>query len=125
MLRTVDFPESNSGIAMARVDRTALQRAGLDRYRFPAELGQLPFIRSLRLFGSRARGDHQPRSDIDLAVDAAGAAAGDWERVLEVLDEADTLLTIDCVRLDTLSENEPLRVAIERDGIELLRRERE
>jgi nucleotidyltransferase substrate binding protein (TIGR01987 family) len=42
----------------------------LGRYRFPAELGRLPFIRSLRLFGSRARGDFRPRSDINLAVDA-------------------------------------------------------
>lgn len=30
--------------------------------------GRLPFVERVYLFGSRARGDHAPRADVDLAV---------------------------------------------------------
>jgi predicted nucleotidyltransferase len=49
------------------------------------------------LFGSRARRDHRSRSDIDLAVDAAGASARQWQEIEEIIDDAPTLLPIDLV----------------------------
>ena len=47
------------------------------------------------LFGSRARGDHKDRSDIDLAV-----YGGDFSRLaLEIDEETDTLLKFDIVNM--------------------------
>lgn len=109
--------------ATRRADLPALERAGLSQYRFPRELAALPFVDALWLFGSRARGDFRPRSDVDLAVEAPRASAGDWQRLLDLLEEADTLLGVDCVRLDTLAAGDPLRSRIERDGRLLYRRD--
>ncbi len=39
----------------------------LQAYTFFKELKALPFMEEIWLFGSRARGDHQARSDIGLA----------------------------------------------------------
>jgi uncharacterized protein len=99
----------------------ALIRAGLDRYAFIAALAALPFVKAVWLYGSRARGDHYPRSDIDLALEAPGATAAEWEQALGVVDVADTLLRVDCVRLDALPLNDPLRLNIQADGVWLAR----
>ena len=55
------------------------------------------------------------RSDIDLAILCPGATAAEWARVLDIIEEADTLLSIDAVRLDELGMGDPLRAAILRD----------
>lgn len=46
-------------------------------------------LRSLYLFGSRARGDHRPDSDVDLAFDADRHGVDLWERaeLLALLSE--------------------------------------
>ena len=62
---------------------------GLPPYRFIERLAALPFVEALVLYGSRARGDHRPRSDIDLAVRAPSADAAQWQQVLDIVDEAD------------------------------------
>ena len=66
------------------------------------------------LFGSRARGDAGPRADVDLAVDAPGLAPREWLRLADMVDEADTLLKIDLVRLDEVPPE--LRARIEAEG---------
>ena len=63
------------------------------------------------LFGSRARGDHKYRSDIDLAV-----TGGDSTRFAVDADEViRTLIMFDVVNLDGVVQ-EALRKAIEREG---------
>lgn len=63
------------------------------------------------LFGSRARGDHKERSDIDLAV-----TGGDSVRFAVDADEViNTLLMFDVVNLDGVVQ-EALRQSIEREG---------
>ena len=84
---------------------------------FYKQLIALLFIDKIILYGSRARGDFQPRSDIDLAIVCPHAAVNDWQKVLDIIDEADTLLTIDCVQYDILASGNPLKQAIDRDGI--------
>lgn len=71
-------------------------------------------IKRVILFGSRARGDHAGRSDIDLAV--SGGNALDFQYDLE--EEAWTLLMFDVVNLDR-GISEELRAEIERDGVSL------
>jgi predicted nucleotidyltransferase len=78
-------------------------------YKFVKQLKALAFVEEIWLFGSRARGDNQDRSDIDIAVICPKATDNDWLLVLGIIEEADTLLKIDCVRFDTLQEDDPLK----------------
>ncbi len=75
------------------------------QYEFWTKLTALPFVKSIYLFGSRARGDARPKSDIDLAVNCPGASFLQWQDVLDIVEDADTLLGIDIVRYDELSDN--------------------
>jgi len=91
-------------------------------YQFLQQLAALPFVEAIWLFGSRARGEQRQRSDIDLAIECPTASEAQWQQVLAIVDEADTLLPIDCVRLDHLSPQSPLYQAILRDRVALYRR---
>ena len=71
-------------------------------------------IRRLLLFGSRARGSNNPRSDIDLAV-AGGDVLG---FSFDVEENADTLLSFDVINLEE-KISDKLRAEIARDGIDL------
>lgn len=68
-------------------------------------------IQRVLLFGSRARGDYRPRSDIDLAISGGNTAAF----TLAVDEETDTLLKYDVVNLDGAVQPELLQ-EIEKDG---------
>lgn len=74
-----------------------------------------PEIKTVKLFGSRAKGTHTPSSDIDLAlwgeVDALGA-----ESIAAELDELPTAFKYD-VKPFHLIKLLPLREHIERVGI--------
>ena len=84
-----------------------------NHYDFISRMTALPFVEAIYLFGSRARGTHGLRSDIDLAVICPTASEAQWQSVLNIIAEADTLLPIDCVRLDAESEFSPLKSAID------------
>ncbi len=77
-----------------------------------------PWVRKVRLFGSRARGETRRASDIDLAIEAPEATDIDWARLASVLEELPIILRIDPVRLDP-SVSTALREQIDRDGIVL------
>lgn len=85
-------------------------------YRFIEALESLPYVEAIWLYGSRARGTHAPRADIDIAVYCPQADVLEWDCVMQRVEEADTLLEIDCVRLDELPEKSSLRQNIEREG---------
>ena len=87
----------------------------LNDYLFLRKIAALPFVDVIYLFGSRARGDHRERSDIDIAILCPKANENDWQSVLKLIDDADTLLSIDCIRLDKESPNSALRLQIEQD----------
>jgi len=70
------------------------------------------------LFGSRARGDFSPASDIDLALEGLEEVS----LLKELLDEqVDTLLKFDVVDLNRIPKE--LREEIEREGIVLYEEE--
>ena len=71
-------------------------------------------IEKLFLFGSRARGDNNEHSDIDLAV-AGGDVLG---FSLDVDEKTNTLLSFDVVDMDE-QISAVLRREIERDGVDL------
>lgn len=82
--------------------------------RLVGRLGSEPAVRRVILFGSRARGDAGPRSDVDLAVEAPLLTPRDWLRLSEMSEEADTLLKVDLVRLEEAPAE--LRARIEAGG---------
>lgn len=88
-------------------------------YLFYQHLMDLNFVQEIWIFGSRARNDHQDRADVDLALSCPEALENDWNTVLEIIENADTLLKIDCVRLDTLDEASELKKNILTQGIKL------
>ena len=88
----------------------------LKRYQFTKQLQQLPFVEAIYLYGSRARGDHRERSDIDVALLCPDARTKDWDQVLQIVENADTLHCIDCVRYDAIVD-EAFKSAIDRDKV--------
>ena len=72
-------------------------RENLD-YQFIDKLKALPFVEEIWLFGSRARGDNCKRSDIDIAIICPSATDSDWTKVLDITEDADTLLKVDCIK---------------------------
>ena len=87
----------------------------LTDYHFLQQIADLPFVEAIYLFGSRAIGDHRERSDIDLAILCPNASERDWQTIVNIVDDADTLLLIDCIRLDHEYLSSPLRIQIEKD----------
>lgn len=70
----------------------------MKNYKFIEKLKELTFVDEIWLFGSRARGENHERSDIDLAIICQKATDSDWLKILDIIENADTLLNIDCVR---------------------------
>lgn len=97
-------------------------RLDITKYKFFNELESLSFIEAIILYGSRARKDERERSDIDLAIKCPFSTNQEWLKVLEIIENADTLLKIDCVRLDQLSDKNPLKESILREGVVLFQR---
>ncbi len=83
-------------------------------------LAETPEVERIVLYGSRARDDHDPRSDIDLAVECPGASRDMWRSIREKIDNTRTLLFIDLIRLDTAPES--LRAKVNEEGIVLYER---
>lgn len=83
-------------------------------------IGNHTAVRRVILFGSRARGDHMPRSDVDLAVDAPGIGVKEWFELEEAAEMAPTLLKIDLADMSGISED--MRAAIGREGLVLYER---
>ncbi|RYF10796.1 MAG: nucleotidyltransferase domain-containing protein [Deltaproteobacteria bacterium] len=75
-------------------------------------------VRAVWLFGSRARQDHTPESDIDIAIRLERACPEQWARfVAEAVETAPTLLNIDLVDIDSCDAD--LRKSILREGVML------
>ncbi|MEB3222997.1 MAG: nucleotidyltransferase domain-containing protein [Candidatus Sericytochromatia bacterium] len=81
-------------------------------------IGRLPRVKRVILFGSRARGDNQPRSDVDLAVEVEDEAA--LQPARRLVEEAQTLLEIELVAMPDATPE--LRAEIEREGLVLFSR---
>ena len=90
-------------------------------YDFFHYLRRLPFVEAIYLYGSRAKNSANSSSDLDIAILCPKASVADWNKVNEIIYNADTLLKIDCLRLDTLTD-EMLKHEIEKDKIVLFER---
>jgi len=77
---------------------------------------RFPFVREVRVFGSRATGHSRRASDIDLAVSAPVATPTEWSDLCEALDNAPIIYELDLVRPEQTA-SQPLKEKIARDGI--------
>lgn len=111
---------------MNAAEQLASAERGMERplreYGWFQALCALPFVDAIWLFGSRARGYAWDRSDIDIAIHSPTAGWAEWQKVLDIVEEADTLMEIDVVRFDELRPGDEFRASIERKHIELFRR---
>ena len=69
-------------------------------------------VQKVILFGSRARGTHTEKSDIDIAVSGGDFDAFYWE----IKENVYSLLTFDIIDLDS-GASEELTSEIEKDGV--------
>jgi len=107
------MPSSKKSSDLSR--RIGLDNETLDRMKevFDAH----PEVASAKLFGSRAKGNHTERSDIDLAI------RGDLDdlraqRIAGDLDELPLPYRFEVIRFDSI-RSEALKDHIERVGIEI------
>ena len=92
----------------------AQQIKEISKYKFIKSLSNLSFIDKIYLYGSRSRGDATDLADIDLAVLCPSANIKQWHQVLQIIENADTLLQIDCIRYDKIN-NKNLKKNINKD----------
>lgn len=93
---------------MGGMEQTGIHPAVIEAIRLSAQRWGL---RAVTLFGSRARGEQRPKSDINLAL-----SGGDQVRfALDVEENAPTLLSFDFVDLDGSVQQE-LRETVAREG---------
>ena len=69
-------------------------------------------VQKVILFGSRARGTHTERSDIDIAVVGGNFDAFYWD----IKDNTHSLLIFDIINMDDFTSDD-LRKEIDKDGI--------
>lgn len=78
------------------------------------EIAKQNHVQKVVLFGSRARGDNGPKSDIDLAVYGCEKFPILVEQMNE---ELWSLLQLDIINMDSSNVSEELRKEIEHDGV--------
>jgi uncharacterized protein len=79
-------------------------------------------IRKVVLFGSRARGDHQRTSDIDLAIFTSNISHNKQNLIELTIDEMSTPLKINVVFTDRLTKDR-LIISIIKDGVVIYEQE--
>lgn len=79
-------------------------------------LKKYPAVDQAILFGSRARGDHGGRSDIDIALNAPRISKKEYTDIYFYFqEEFPTLLDVDLIQLNEV--NQALRENILREGV--------
>jgi len=81
-----------------------------------ATFRRFPWVREVRVFGSRATGHARRASDLDLAISAPDATAGEWQELAEALDTAPLIYELDLVRPEQTA-NARLKEKIVREGV--------
>lgn len=79
-----------------------------------SNLAKLHGVKKVILFGSRARGDNRPTSDIDLAVCGGNVV----EFRMDINEKTSTLLEVDVIDVSN-GVSKQLKENIKREGIEI------
>ena len=78
-------------------------------------------IEKVVVFGSRARGDHTPKSDIDIAIFSQTMTKGTFKLLQLELSELPILYHIDCVHFEKSAQ--ALQNNILAEGVTIFRKE--
>ena len=78
--------------------------------------GRFPWVREVRLFGSRATGHARRASDIDLAISAPDATADQWLELTDAIEETPIIFEFDVVRTERI-DNTRLMEKLAREGV--------
>ncbi len=100
-------------------------RFGLDAHvihKIQVVLSKHPAVEKAVLYGSRAKGNHAPGSDIDLNLQGKEITAAERDRILLELDDLDLPYTID-VTIYSQITHDALRDHIQRVGAVLYQRD--
>lgn len=101
------------------IERFGLSEATI--LKIQSALAQFPIIDSAVLYGSRAKGNYWPGSDIDLTLKLNAEAPTDFlAKVMLALDDLELIYLFDVSVLETL-DNPDLIAHIQRVGIEFYR----
>lgn len=92
----------------------------ITEYAFFQKLIALPFVEAIYLYGSRARGDHDDWSDIDLAVLCPQATRAQWGEIQDAVATEELLIPVTVARYDTITDA-GFKAQIDRDKKELYR----
>ncbi len=79
-----------------------------------ARLVVFPEVREAIVFGSRAIGDAEERSDLDLALSCPGITRNRWVEIADAIERAETLIPLNLVWLEEAPA--ALREKIRRTG---------
>ncbi len=79
-------------------------------------LQRFPWVREVRVFGSRATGQARRASDLDLAITAPAATPGQWSDLADALEAAPLIYELDLVRTER-TDNPRLIEKINREGV--------
>lgn len=108
--------EKRTDIKSVKLDEELLAKAGLKHFRFLDAIAELPFVKTIYLFGSRARGDFWDKSDIDLAIRYSDKDEYHSKVVKAIISEAkDTFLEVDLLDYDNKELSDDLRKVIEEE----------
>ena len=80
-------------------------------------LSASPHVERIVLFGSRARGDYRPGSDIDIALSGGGLTLSELLWLKERIDETTIPQFVDLIWLEKVDDRR-LRRNIEAEGVE-------
>jgi predicted nucleotidyltransferase len=80
----------------------------------------VPEVRAIILFGSRAVGDHDEKSDFDIAVSAPALARRDFSKLRDAIAHSRTLYKISVSLLETMPER--LRARVTSQGLTVYER---
>lgn len=86
-------------------EEAQLQAKKIQSLEFFQKICSRSWVERVLLFGSRSKGFASERADIDLAVDCPKATEQEWLELLDIVENAYTLLPIDLVRYDRLSSS--------------------
>lgn len=76
----------------------------IEEYQFFKAMIAIPCVEAIYLTGSRARGDHHERSDIDLTISCPLATPQQWEQIKDIArSNQETLLRVDPVCLEHIT----------------------
>lgn len=100
-----------AGDTITRLGLTSIHQAIIDRI-----FSQYPHVEEVIVFGSRAKGNYKPGSDIDLAIKGADLTREDLCSLTEAFEESLLPFFVDLLAYSSIS-NPDLKAHIDRVGI--------